>query len=198
MGGVDNYKKSNQDFDEEQKFDEEIPKATSGPSVGMEMNLDADDYFYRGEVLSTFADNIHEIENRLLLFETFKQMREKTYNLPISPATFVYDENLEKLLDTPVPIQRKRIFVGKDPLRIGHVCYSCGDITDGEFKDLICSNCTTRNEKWISATCHLDKHVALVTGIRSELGFEVALRLLKDGAIVFFIPFLYAIESFIN
>ena len=80
--------------------------------------------------------------------------------------------------------QGKAISVGKDPLRVGHKCYMCSEQTDGEYKDLLCKACKKTNKYFRGLEANLERKVALVTGVRAKLGYEVSLKLLRYGATV--------------
>ena len=63
-------------------------------------------------------------------------------------------------------------------------CYICKTpyrVLDGLYH-LLCADCATFNLKKRRQRCDLGGRVALITGGRIKIGFEIALKLLRDGA----------------
>ena len=65
-------------------------------------------------------------------------------------------------------------------------CYTCKKRFDGlhEFYSQLCPACAALNWRMRSASGDLAGRVALVTGARVKIGFEIALKLLRAGATV--------------
>ena len=159
-----------------------IPNETK---VTDEMDYESDDLFYRGDILTSSADNIYQFVSRIEKFEKVKKIRDKKAGRESTVRTFVYSQSLHQLLEMNVPENKSsNIQIARDPLRVGHPCYACQNLTNQEFKDFLCEQCSRRSKKYKNLSLNLKGKVALITGIRSKLGKAVALRLLKDDATV--------------
>ena len=184
---------------EEEEFSNENPQTIliTGANEVEGMEFDQDDYFYRGEILTSFAKSSYVISTKLDQFSLFYQERRKRNNMK-AEIPFVHDNNFYDLLAMVMTKPVEPIKVGGDPKRVGHACYMCGKQTDAEYRDLLCSPCIEENNKHKKQKLNLLGKVALVTGIRIKVGYEVALRLLRNNATVLFPFYFYFNFNFSN
>lgn len=71
-----------------------------------------------------------------------------------------------------------------DRLKRAQPCYVCKAAyqTLDEYYHLLCPTCATESRQRRLARCDLTDRLAVVTGGRIKVGFELALKLLRDGA----------------
>jgi hypothetical protein len=72
----------------------------------------------------------------------------------------------------------------RENYRVNRHCYTCGTRFHRlhHFYDSMCEDCGDLNYLKRNLTCDLSGKVALVTGGRIKIGFEIVLILLRNGA----------------
>jgi hypothetical protein len=72
----------------------------------------------------------------------------------------------------------------RENYRVNRHCYTCGTCFHRlhHFYDSMCEDCGDLNYLKRNLTCDLSGKVALVTGGRIKIGFEIVLILLRNGA----------------
>ena len=178
---------------EESDFTAENPNPILINPSKLEDEFEQDDYFYRGDMVTSFLPDVHEIVRRIDNFSNYyykKHMHEQRAGERLS-MPFAHGDCLHPTILLKTKSAVERIPVGKDPKRVGHACYMCKQQTDSEYRDLICSKCHRINKKHESTLANFEGKVALVTGVRIKLGYAVALRLLRNKATVLLIFFFF-------
>lgn len=65
-----------------------------------------------------------------------------------------------------------------------HKCYVCRSTMVDRTKSHFCESCNSKNKLKRSITAHLDDKIAIVTGGRVKIGYEIAIRLLECNCTV--------------
>lgn len=105
---------------------------------------------------------------------------QKAYDLQLKASTALFQHHLADYGDLILPEQQQ----GKQLLQKQIRCYTCKE----KFQELhffyhqLCPTCAQLNYAKRSQSANLKGRTALITGGRIKIGFEIALKLLRDGA----------------
>lgn len=70
-------------------------------------------------------------------------------------------------------------------MKYSEKCYMCKwRMRNPSVDQRLCNICKNENLWWKSAGCDLSDRFAVVTGARIKIGFQIALRLLRNGCFV--------------
>jgi NAD(P)-dependent dehydrogenase (short-subunit alcohol dehydrogenase family) len=149
---------------------------------------DADCVFYNEDILTSFNASIEEITKKIFAFEQQDRERQQLAKGQTYKKRLIHGVDVNKICtphaiaNLPTPENHRVIIVGGEPNRITNSCYMCHKPTFAEFQDLICTSCAAINQAACSLKTDLTGQVALVTGVRIKIGYQIGLKLLRCGA----------------
>ncbi len=113
---------------------------------------------------------------------TSNRARKRALAFPVPPADAALDDRARGLLE--VQARSRRVDADRHKLHASRSCYVC----KRDYRrlhphyDTMCPECAAFNWEKRTQTADLRGRVALVTGARVKIGFEIALMLLRAGA----------------
>ena len=126
--------------------------------------------------------HINSTKLRLTRIRKLKKLQEKRPDLPMIADGFVSNEDEEevKLIGGDKTITATKLYNMRS-------CYVCKARFEKlhEFYDQLCPQCASINYQKRLQSCDFKGRVAIVTGGRVKIGFNVALKLLRWGGVVY-------------